>query len=269
MIMSSSNWQARINNAGITYCPPDWIFQSRVFIDYDLWVVLDGQGTLDTPRGTYDLGSGDCFILRVGESYVGRHDPQNPLTVAHLHFDFYDREGRVCELLDDRLPIFQVRMENLTFFSTLLHRAVEAWLSGETVAQEQAHQWLQTALLEVERQNSSTVYTGLELAQYRRVNEICETITRAPGKTHQVAELAKNSFYSPDHFSRIFKRFKGLTPRAFIINTRVEAAKSLLLTSSLSISRIAEILGYNDVYFFSRQFREKTSRSPSAYRQQG
>ena len=80
------------------------------------------------------------------------------------------------------------------------------------------------------------------------------------------SRLARAVHYSPVHFGRLFRRFVGETPSAFLIRARMDAAKSLLRGSSASITQIAEYLGYGDVYFFSKQFREKVGSPPSEYR---
>ena len=48
----------------------------------------------------------------------------------------------------------------------------------------------------------------------------------------------------------------------------MERARLLLAESSLSVGMIAEALGFRDVFFFSRQFRQRTGLTPTAYRKQ-
>ena len=50
------------------------------------------------------------------------------------------------------------------------------------------------------------------------------------------------------------------------MRTRVDAAKSLLLTSRSSIAAIAETVGYADVSQLNRAFRQLTNTSPAAWR---
>ena len=71
-------------------------------------------------------------------------------------------------------------------------------------------------------------------------------------RTVSVEDLAAQLHVSPEHFCRLFRRLQGMPPRAFITRTRIEAAQSLLLTSSHSITRIAELLGYESPFYFSR-----------------
>jgi AraC-like DNA-binding protein len=65
---------------------------------------------------------------------------------------------------------------------------------------------------------------------------------------------------------RRFKQHTGRSPQQFVIDTRMQAAHFLLLDSNLSISQIALRLGYVDVYFFSRQFKQHHGIGPAAFR---
>ena len=47
---------------------------------------------------------------------------------------------------------------------------------------------------------------------------------------------------------------------------RLARARQLLAETGLTISQIAETLGFRDVFFFSRQFTQRTGQTPSAYR---
>jgi AraC-like DNA-binding protein len=51
-----------------------------------------------------------------------------------------------------------------------------------------------------------------------------------------------------------------------MIRNRVEAAKSLLRDSDHPVKRIADILGYEDQFFFSRQFHKEVGFSPADFR---
>jgi len=81
--------------------------------------------------------------------------------------------------------------------------------------------------------------------------------------------MASQAGYSPDHFSRLFKRILGISPQAHAIRVRIDRARQLLIESSLTISQIADALGYDDVFFFSRQFKARTGQTPGQYRQSG
>lgn len=58
----------------------------------------------------------------------------------------------------------------------------------------------------------------------------------------------------------------GISPKRYLITIRINAAKKLLLETSLSISEIAEKTGFYDMFYFSRCFSKCCGCSPSDYR---
>ncbi len=70
----------------------------------------------------------------------------------------------------------------------------------------------------------------------------------------------------PSTFRRAFQRAVGVSPRDYAVAARLTRARDLLLTTDEPVAAIAEQLGYRDVFFFSRQFRQRTGLSPRAFR---
>ena len=176
-----------------------------------------------------------------------------------MHFDFLNRRGQVLH------PQTQLhrKIYDLEFFAHILERMETAWYEGNKT---NAERWLQACLMEIAQQDREEARHGFKREQAELIRTICREIRRQPSRTYRLNDMAKRLHCTRYHFSRLFKEINGITPRAFIVNVRIETAKGLLHASSYSISRIAELLGYKDVYFFSRQFKEKTGMTPSKYR---
>ncbi len=254
------------------HCAPDWSWETEgeshwtgesarpVRFNFNLWTVLQGGGELKAPESTYALSGGDCFILRGGAHYAATHDSEDPLTVFAVHFDYLNMGQRVVRPAGVRL---HRRVEHLEFFTHVLERMETAWVEGD---EADADFWLRACLLEIERQDREASRHGPKREQARRVDAICRDIRTDPAAEWRVDELAERLHCTRHHFARLFREFKGVTAQDFIVAARIEAAKGLLHSSSYTIGRIAEIVGYRDIYFFSRQFRQKTGMSPSEYR---
>ena len=58
----------------------------------------------------------------------------------------------------------------------------------------------------------------------------------------------------------------GVTPWQYLINLRIAEAESLLRRSNLSITDIAETVGFADAAHFARLFRRSVQLTPSDYR---
>jgi len=83
-----------------------------------------------------------------------------------------------------------------------------------------------------------------------------------------VTKLAEHLGLTRSYFSRIFQEHAGTTPKEFIVNYRLEKAVALLTENDLSQKEVASLVGYSDVYAFSRMFRRKYGMPPGKYVQE-
>lgn len=80
------------------------------------------------------------------------------------------------------------------------------------------------------------------------------------------AHIASDLGMSLATLRRRFKHAMGTTLHAYVLQGRIAHARALLDETDLPIKRIAARLGYNNVYFFGRQFRQQAGVSPGMYR---
>jgi AraC-like DNA-binding protein len=83
----------------------------------------------------------------------------------------------------------------------------------------------------------------------------------------RVSALAALANLSPAHFTVLFKEQTGCSPRDYLHLLRIHRACQLLRSSTLNVKEIANRLGYQDQFHFSRQFKAFQGVSPSEYRE--
>ena len=82
----------------------------------------------------------------------------------------------------------------------------------------------------------------------------------------ELEQLCALAGYSKTILIDKFKRHYGMTPMTFLIKTRINAARDLLLNFELSVSEVSEKCGFNCPYYFSNTFRKHCGESPLQYR---
>ncbi len=80
--------------------------------------------------------------------------------------------------------------------------------------------------------------------------------------------LADTVYFTSDYLSHLFKKETGYSLTNYIIHERIERAKVLLAQNKLSIREVAAACGFDNVSYFSRQFRSMTGMTPREYRKQ-
>lgn len=71
---------------------------------------------------------------------------------------------------------------------------------------------------------------------------------------------------SPSRLRHRFKEATGKSPQAYVRTLRLKAAQQLLKRTKLPIAVIAQLLGFQDPFYFSRWLRRNTGKPPSALR---
>src|SRR5690606_24704554 len=79
-------------------------------------------------------------------------------------------------------------------------------------------------------------------------------------------ELAAEARLSPFHFARMFKQSLGVPPRVYLTRLRMEKASELLEHTDLSVTEIAQEVGYSSNQVLARVFFKHQHLSPTDYR---
>jgi AraC-like DNA-binding protein len=99
------------------------------------------------------------------------------------------------------------------------------------------------------------------------MTDVTRLIQAQPEADFRLEELARRAGYSLSRFKVRFKQETGMSPRQFILRTKIEAACRRLLASNESISKIAHDLGFPTSQYFATVFHRFEGVSPKVYRQ--
>jgi AraC-like DNA-binding protein/ActR/RegA family two-component response regulator len=81
-------------------------------------------------------------------------------------------------------------------------------------------------------------------------------------------EVARRCGLNSYQLSRAFKRRFGITFQEYVLQRRIEKAKSLLRNRSATITDVCWAVGFKDPSYFCRTFRRYSGRSPSEFRRE-
>jgi YesN/AraC family two-component response regulator len=98
------------------------------------------------------------------------------------------------------------------------------------------------------------------------IEKVSSYITDHMDQRITIDGLSRKFGISSTKLRKDFKQLKGISPGSYMIRKRIETSFRYLVNPDISIGEIAEMLGYNNVYDFSNQFKKLTGHSPSRYR---
>lgn len=254
----------RFGTCGAIQCEPGWSWEPPIFTDFDLWYVWAGDGTLTIDGKNHPAFPGSLFCLHPGMRVIGNHDPRHPLGVCYVHFDLPATRHRQ-QLIRVLASRFVTQMADVQWIERLARQVVRRVHEGRPPCIALASLYLKSLLGEFMLASMSGPTRPMS-EPHRMIHNLAANLRENPSAMPSVSELADRAGYQVDHFSSLFKNVIGESPRQYCVRLRIERAKMLLIESSTSVSRIAAALGYTDVFFFSRQFKQHTGRTATQWR---
>lgn len=98
------------------------------------------------------------------------------------------------------------------------------------------------------------------------LNRLLEILEQSGVEPDSLVDFASEEGMSLTTLRRKFRSAMGVSVHHYAIQTRVRRARKMLQETDTPLKVIAEELGYDNVFFFSRQFRQNTGISPGRYR---
>jgi AraC family transcriptional activator FtrA len=98
------------------------------------------------------------------------------------------------------------------------------------------------------------------------LSKVIDTMHRRLATHQSITELAAMAAMSERSFMRRFKEATGMSPADWLVSARVDRARELLESSSLSVDAIAGECGFGSAITLRHHFRRKLGTSPSAYK---
>ena len=106
-----------------------------------------------------------------------------------------------------------------------------------------------------------------ELRDAERIRQMVDFIRDHRTENITTAQIAASAAISVSECLRCFRRMMDLTPKEYQRQHRIRHAARMLEQTDLSISRIGEECGFEDMSYFARVFREEKGCTPSEYRE--
>ncbi|MFE4713483.1 response regulator [Paenibacillus sp. NPDC056722] len=132
----------------------------------------------------------------------------------------------------------------------------------ETV--EDIKRWLRNTLFQI----SEILFMKKQHKNRRLMEHIEQYIKEKLSDNLTLREVANHFAYSPNHLGVMFKEHMGESFNEYLVRIRMEKAITLLDQHQYKIYEVAEMVGYKNIAYFSRQFREFFNITAADYRKQ-
>ena len=158
---------------------------------------------------------------------------------------------------------FIVKVKNPNYITDCFKLAESAWRHKSSGYEIKCKAELYSIIYNMIKENNMEYVSG-EYAE--KIKPAIDYIHHNYTKDNiSIAELSHISSMSEVYFRRVFGKVMGISPIRYINNLKLSHAKELLETQMYSVSKVAELSGFHDESYFSREFKKHFNATPSEF----
>lgn len=219
---------------------------------HELIFCVSGDATIEFDGKVLHDGSGSIrYLPQGGGSLCYRVKRTAPMRCIDIFFE-----------TEDPMPPEALSIPNLGHLAGLFDKIRQVWDAKHPGYYAECMSILYEIIRKIQRHN---------LRQYRgntadKIRPALEYMMEHFSHTNfDFQAMGKCTDLSYDYFKELFVKEYGMPPVRYLTHLRLNKAKELLLTGRYSVTEVAELCGYENVYYFSNVFKKHLGVSPKQY----
>jgi len=274
-LSSSIEGPISFHSSGLFVSDVPWFHAPRKNPNEEIIIGVSGTLYLEVDNHTYELRENDFLCIPAGTPFKGYKQSNKGLSFYWFHFllpsekrivtnpTFLDKEKELPKII---LPLYSSKL-NLSKAIILINQLISGMKSLQT--NTAFLNYLVTSIL---LGISEEVRLSLEQQLTRKeplnrfLHFVMEWIQMNSNQPLTIEEIANHFGYNKAYLSHAFSKNTGMTISQFILQTRMDKAKSLLLNTNEPITKIASNCGFADEKYFMRVFKKRENMTPTAFR---
>ncbi|MBE7046037.1 MAG: helix-turn-helix domain-containing protein [Ruminococcaceae bacterium] len=232
-------------------------------VDFHILYIYQGKCTVVYNGETLIANQGDLILFKPNERQDYSFKADDKSVSCYLHFS-----GKNCEQYLKQIDIYDSVISHIGVHKKI--RNLFANLQFEYLYEREfSKEYKSALLLELlftigrEKIRNSVSKTSYDM----RIDDIQKEIIQNPTQWKDVSYYANKCNLSVSRFQHIFKEQTGMSIKEYISFIRIKYSSELIIESGLSVSEIADSLGYNYSSYFIRCFKKQFGQTPNEYKE--
>lgn len=255
-----------LNYCGREDCQPGHAYGPNVRSAYLIHLVKKGRGTYWTKTKTYQVRENQAFLIFPNEEVTYQADYEDPWFYDWVGFSGNGAEECVAAMgFSHNAHVVDVR--RTTEMSDCISRIMSLRKADFPEDLLRTAEMMRFFALIMGDQTMHSAWggeSGKRFSPY--VREAIDYLTANYSQKIRISDLADQIGINRSHLATSFRREAKLSPQEFLMSLRLDKAVFFLQESAFSIRKIAEMVGYDDVFAFSKIFKKHVGVSPRQFR---
>lgn len=246
---------------------PSWKIDASVCPNHNIILIYEGEAIFSCNNSQYKAVKGDLIYFQEGDTRYAYTFPDNLMKCYAVDFIYTCPifKDNHWELTSPNLPFkFHENIADKYLFLRLqayFEDMSKLWLSGSKNRMSNCRSIfinIMTLLIEWKCGND------INYDKIRKVEKVIDFMTSNYNSKLSLETLANVVNVSTSYLGSIFREVTGISPVDYLINIRMSKAKELILDGN-SITQTSNLVGFTDVFYFSKYFKKYEGISPSQY----
>jgi len=237
-------------------CMPNWAIGETMIDFIDLTYIIEGKATYIIDGQPYDVEKGDLLCIPKNSRRAAITDSCNLMVNFAANFQFYDLKGEDAKLPFPVVSKVGVQDELISLYKEL------------------SIEWLRKSpgyKIKVQAIFLSILHRYFTMIYYKSYSDPVDSrIQKALNYIHDhylnpitLDDLAILTGLNPIYFGNLFKKYMGVSVKRYINQVRINQSENMLLTGEFLVREVALKCGFEDMFYFSKVFKEVKGFSPS------
>lgn len=255
---------AKLLNVASSRYGGDWHSVPHTHNHLELFYIVGGRGQFSIQDQLYPVNANNLVIINPNIPHT-----EVSLNAQPMEYIVLGIEGIALETGDKENGQFSIldHFESVEISGCLRNILREMELKN-TGYEDVCQAYMEILIIRLMRSTALAVPTAPQtISGNRQCAAVRQYIDLHFKEALTLDQLAEEAHMNKYYLSHTFKKEYGVSPINYMISRRIEESKYLLAETDLSLSQIAQLLGFSSLSYFSQVFRRTQGASPMEYRQ--
>jgi AraC-like DNA-binding protein len=251
---------------GSQICCSGHAYGPEIRTEYLIHIVLNGKGYYTVGSKTYEIGPNTAFLICPGVTTFYEASKDDPWTYIWVGFNGIKAEAALkhAHLSKDNLIVPIQNVETFVKHVNGMLASSQLTYANDFAREGYLYQFVSSLIQDQQNHESTEEVHDYSYQVY--VEHTLEYIEHNYSTNIKVHGIADYIGINRSYLTNCFKNVLHMSPQEYILNYRMNQATLLLKNTILSVSEIANQVGYDDALNFSKAFKKVYGINPTKFR---